>query len=156
MRSVFTRADHSKAAEGSAALTRAGLWYVSCVIAAGAVTLLWRFPQSVPDIGLFIGLLLASSLASSHRLRLPLGANSSTLSVSYATDFASLFLIGTDLTMVVAATSAFVQIHAGRAARTDQEEPADPRRLQRRRAGPDGSGRGGGGARASGRRGRCR
>ena len=28
---------------------------------------------------------------------------------SYATDFASLFLIGTDMTMVVAATSAFVQ-----------------------------------------------
>ena len=89
--------------------TRGGLLYVSCVIAAGAVTLLWRFPQSVPDIGLFIGLLLASSLASSHRLRLPLGANSSTLSVSYATDFAALFLIGTDLTMVVAAASAFVQ-----------------------------------------------
>ena len=63
----------------------------------------------MPDIGLFIGLLLASSLASSHRLRLPLGANSSTLSVSYATDFAALFLIGTDLTMVVAATSAFAQ-----------------------------------------------
>jgi diguanylate cyclase (GGDEF)-like protein/PAS domain S-box-containing protein len=85
------------------------MWYVSAVIAAGAVTLLWQFPRSVPDLGLFIGLLLASSLASSHRLRLPLGTNSSTLSVSYATDFAALFLIGTDLTMVVAATSAFAQ-----------------------------------------------
>ena len=109
MRSVFTRADQPKAAEGSATLTRAGLWYVSVVIAAGAVMLVWRFPRSVPDIGLFIGLLLVSALASSHRLRLPLGASSSTLSVSYATDFASLFLIGTDLTMIVSATSAFAQ-----------------------------------------------
>ena len=82
---------------------------MSAVIAAGAVTLLWQFPRAVPDLGLFIGLLLASSLASSHRLRLPLGTNSSTLSVSYATDFAALFLLGTDLTMVVAATSAFAQ-----------------------------------------------
>ena len=55
---------------------------------AGLVTLIWRFPPGVPDLVLFIGLLLASSLASSHRLRLPLGTSSSTLSVSYAIDFA--------------------------------------------------------------------
>jgi diguanylate cyclase (GGDEF)-like protein/PAS domain S-box-containing protein len=109
VRSVSSRAGASSGADKASALPRAGWLYVSCVIAAGAVLLLWRFPRSVPDIGLFIGLLLASSLASSHRLRLPLGANSSTLSVSYATDFAALFLIGTDLTMVVAATSAFAQ-----------------------------------------------
>jgi diguanylate cyclase (GGDEF)-like protein/PAS domain S-box-containing protein len=109
VRSVFSRAVARQAAYGGPALPRAGLVYVSCVIAAGVALLLWHFPRSVPDIGLFVGLLLASSLASSHRLRLPLGANSSTLSVSYATDFAALFLIGTDLTTVVAATSAFAQ-----------------------------------------------
>ena len=107
--SVVARTDQPQAAAGPSGPTGVALWYVSTVIAAGAVTLLWRFPHSMPDIGLFIAMLLASTVASSHRLRLPLGANSSTLSVSYATDFASLFLIGTDLTMIVAATSAFVQ-----------------------------------------------
>jgi diguanylate cyclase (GGDEF)-like protein/PAS domain S-box-containing protein len=106
---VFARTAGPGSSTGAPALARAGLWYASSVIAAGALILLGRFPHSVADPGLFIGLLLASSLASSCRLRLPLGGNSSTLSVSYATDFASLFLIGTDLTMVVAATSAFVQ-----------------------------------------------
>jgi hypothetical protein len=58
---------------------------------------------------LFGTLLAASAIASSLRLKVPLGASSSTLSVSYSVDFAALLLIGTDLTMVVAGVSAWLQ-----------------------------------------------
>jgi len=90
-----------------------GRAYVVTVVIAGLLTLIWRFPQALPNPMLFAGLLLASSLASSHRVRLPLVSSSSTLSVSYAIDFASLFLVGTDLTMLVGATSALVQSTLG-------------------------------------------
>jgi diguanylate cyclase (GGDEF)-like protein/PAS domain S-box-containing protein len=104
-------------------MTPRGLAYVLAVLVAGGAVLVWRFPRSVPEVGLFVALLIASSLASSRRLRLPLGASSSTLSVSYATDFAALFLIGTDLTMIVAATSAFTQSILGVAPAAKKRNP---------------------------------
>jgi len=83
--------------------------FVSLVIAAGvAVLTLWG-PRHVPHPVLFGVLLSASALASSLRLRVPLGASSSNLSISYSVDFAALLLIGTDLTMVVAGVSAWLQ-----------------------------------------------
>jgi diguanylate cyclase (GGDEF)-like protein/PAS domain S-box-containing protein len=90
-----------------------GRAYIIAVVLAGFATLVWRFPPDLPDPMLFSVLLLASSLASSHRVRLPLASSSSTLSVSYAVDFASLFFVGTDLTMLVGATSALVQSTLG-------------------------------------------
>jgi diguanylate cyclase (GGDEF)-like protein/PAS domain S-box-containing protein len=96
-------------------MTPAGLFYVAGVTVAGIVALAWNLPTSIPDLPLFLVLLVLSSLSSNQRLRLPLGSSSSTLSVSYATDFAALFLIGTDLTTIVAAVSAFAQSTLGAA-----------------------------------------
>jgi diguanylate cyclase (GGDEF)-like protein/PAS domain S-box-containing protein len=110
-------------ARGGEHIPRAGLYYVVAVIVAGAGTLAWNMPRGIPDPPLFAALLLLSSLASNHRLRLPLGSSSSTLSVSYATDFAALFLIGTDLTMIVSAASAFTQSTFGSASNGRARNP---------------------------------
>ena len=84
--------------------------YVGGIIAAGAVLLVACFPtQFVGNIYLFIGLLLLSSVTSVFKVNLPLARRSSTMSVSYAVDFASLLLLGPAETMVVAAASAFSQ-----------------------------------------------
>jgi diguanylate cyclase (GGDEF)-like protein/PAS domain S-box-containing protein len=83
--------------------------FVSTVIAAAGIVLLLRGPRSSPNPVLFVILLAASALASSFRLRLPLGANSTNLSISYSVDFAALLLIGTELTMLVAGISAWIQ-----------------------------------------------
>ena len=75
-----------------------------------AVALLWlRVPQDVPNVALFVTLMMASSLASGYKLRLPLGTGVSTLSISYTFDFAAMLLLGVDLSMVVAAVSAWTQ-----------------------------------------------
>jgi diguanylate cyclase (GGDEF)-like protein/PAS domain S-box-containing protein len=83
--------------------------FVSVIIAAGVTVLMLWGPRHVPNPVLFGTLLAASAIASSLRLKVPLGASSSTLSVSYSVDFAALLLIGTDLTMVVAGVSAWLQ-----------------------------------------------
>jgi diguanylate cyclase (GGDEF)-like protein/putative nucleotidyltransferase with HDIG domain len=58
---------------------------------------------------LFGVLLVCSSLASALKVSLPLATSGSTMSVSYAVDFAALLLLGADETMVVAAASACAQ-----------------------------------------------
>ncbi|HVD90910.1 MAG TPA: HD domain-containing phosphohydrolase [Vicinamibacterales bacterium] len=84
--------------------------YVGSIIAAGGAMLVAFFPtQFVGNIYLFIGLLLLSSITSVFKVNLPLARRSSTMSVSYAVDFASLLLLGPAETMVVAAASAFSQ-----------------------------------------------
>jgi diguanylate cyclase (GGDEF)-like protein/PAS domain S-box-containing protein len=83
--------------------------FVAAIIAAGALVLALWGPRHVPDPMVFGSMLAASALASSLRLRVPLGARSSNLSVSYCVDFAALLLIGTELTMVVAGISAWLQ-----------------------------------------------
>jgi diguanylate cyclase (GGDEF)-like protein/PAS domain S-box-containing protein len=100
-----------------------GLAYLAVVVLFGAGAFVWRFPTAAPDPTLFLSLLVASYVASRYRLRLPLGSSSSTLSVSYATDFAALFLIGTDLTMIVAATSAFTQSTLGSTSGSQSRNP---------------------------------
>jgi diguanylate cyclase (GGDEF)-like protein/putative nucleotidyltransferase with HDIG domain len=84
--------------------------YVSGVIAVGGLLFLRYFP--VPFTGnllLFLLLLVLSSVTSVFKVNLPLARRSSTMSVSYAVDFASLLLLGAHETMVVAAVSAFSQ-----------------------------------------------
>ncbi len=93
--------------------TPAGDVFVALVIGAGLAVLLLSFPKVVPNVWLFLALTAASCLASGLRLRLPLGASASSLSVSYTVDFAALLLIGRDLTTVVAAASAFTQSTVG-------------------------------------------
>src|SRR5579871_1586916 len=83
--------------------------YVGAVLAAGAITLLLYAPRSIGNVWLFALLLCCSSLASALKVSLPLATSGSTMSVSYAVDFASLLLIGADQTMLVGAASAFSQ-----------------------------------------------
>jgi len=66
-----------------------------------------RFDQPI----LFVALLLLSSISAAMKVALPLTSSGSTMSVSYAVDFASLLLLGPDETMIVAASSAFSQCH---------------------------------------------
>ena len=54
---------------------------------------------------------MLSSATAALKVKLPLTTSSSTMSVSYAVDFASLLLIGPHETMLVAAGSAFSQCH---------------------------------------------
>ena len=84
--------------------------FVCTVIAVGAVLLAYFFPSKtfgspVP----FLVLLTLSSVTSVFKVNLPLARSGSTMSVSYAVDFASLLLLGPNETMLVAAASAWSQ-----------------------------------------------
>jgi diguanylate cyclase (GGDEF)-like protein/putative nucleotidyltransferase with HDIG domain len=63
----------------------------------------------IANVPFFATLLLLSSLASAFKVSLPLTSSGSTMSVSYAVDFAALLLLGADETMLVAAASAWSQ-----------------------------------------------
>jgi putative nucleotidyltransferase with HDIG domain len=86
--------------------------YVGTVIAAGlmvfaAAITRARFDQPV----LFCALLVLSPLMAALKVYLPLTNGGSTLSVSYAVDFAALLLLGPDETTIVAAAGAVSQCH---------------------------------------------
>jgi putative nucleotidyltransferase with HDIG domain len=83
--------------------------YVGSIIVAGAATLAIFAPHGLGRPWFFIVLLLCSSLASALKVTLPLATSGSTMSVSYAVDFAALLLLGADETMIVAAVSAWSQ-----------------------------------------------
>jgi diguanylate cyclase (GGDEF)-like protein/putative nucleotidyltransferase with HDIG domain len=92
------------------ALPVAAALYISVVILTGAVLVVWLGPRATFDRPiLFIGLLAASSVTSAFKVRLPLARSGSTMSVSYAVDFASLLLLGANPTMLVAVASAWSQ-----------------------------------------------
>jgi diguanylate cyclase (GGDEF)-like protein/putative nucleotidyltransferase with HDIG domain len=83
--------------------------FVGAVLAAGTVTLAVFLPHSLQNPVLFAFLLSCSSLTSALKVSLPLASSGSTMSVSYAVDFAALLLLGADQTMLVAAASAWSQ-----------------------------------------------
>src|SRR3954447_13130681 len=83
--------------------------YVALVVLAGAVGLALFGPHAIVNPGLFVALLLCSSFASALKVNLPLTSSGSTMSVSYAVDFAALLLLGADATLWVAASSAWSQ-----------------------------------------------
>ena len=83
--------------------------YVGAVLAAGAVVIVLFWPHSFVNPVLFAALLIGSSLASALKVNLPLTRSGSTMSVSYAVDFAALLLLGANETMLVAAASAWSQ-----------------------------------------------
>jgi diguanylate cyclase (GGDEF)-like protein/putative nucleotidyltransferase with HDIG domain len=95
---------------------------VCVVIAVGAVLLGLYFPVAriVRDPLPFIVLVLLSSITSGLKVTLPLARSGSTMSVSYAVDFASLLVLGPDETMIVAAVSAWSQCTF----RTKERNPA--------------------------------
>ncbi|PYR18984.1 MAG: hypothetical protein DMF98_25115 [Acidobacteria bacterium] len=84
--------------------------YVAAVIFAG----ISLFAVCAPHMQfqqplLFMALLVLSSASAALKVHLPLTASKSTMSVSYAVDFASLLLLGPHETMLVAAGSALSQ-----------------------------------------------
>src|SRR5215471_8510476 len=87
--------------------------YVASVIAAGAIVMAVCLPlvdishQSV----LFVALVAVASASAALKVTLPITTSGSTMSVSYAVDFASLLLLGPHATIVVAVASAFCQCH---------------------------------------------
>ena len=84
--------------------------YVGSVIALGAILLIANFPvKSLESPWLFLLLLVLSSITSVFKVNLPLARSGSTMSVSYAVDFAALLLLGPHETMVVATASAYSQ-----------------------------------------------
>jgi diguanylate cyclase (GGDEF)-like protein/putative nucleotidyltransferase with HDIG domain len=84
--------------------------YVGSVIALGAGLLVVCFPvETFGTPWLFLLLLALSSITSVFKVNLPIARGGSTMSVSYAVDFASLLLLGPNETMVVAAASAYSQ-----------------------------------------------
>jgi diguanylate cyclase (GGDEF)-like protein/putative nucleotidyltransferase with HDIG domain len=83
--------------------------YVGTVLTAGVVILALFAPHSIGDLVLFAALLCLSSLASALKVSLPLATSGSTMSVSYAVDFAALLLLGANETMLVAMASAWSQ-----------------------------------------------
>jgi diguanylate cyclase (GGDEF)-like protein/putative nucleotidyltransferase with HDIG domain len=86
--------------------------YVRLVVVAGAALLLACLPLARFDQPfVFLALLFLSSASAALKVQLPLTTSGSTLSVSYAVDFASLLLLGPHETMLVAAGSAYSQCH---------------------------------------------
>ena len=84
--------------------------YVGAVIAVGSVILVRYLPEATFDRpGMFAALLGLSALTSVFKVNLPLARRASTMSVSYAVDFASLLVLGPNETMLVAAASAWSQ-----------------------------------------------
>jgi len=83
--------------------------YVGAVLAIGLVVLVAFVPHTIGDPALFVALLFFSSLASALKVNLPLTKSGSSMSVSYAVDFAALLLLGANETMIVAAVSAWSQ-----------------------------------------------
>jgi diguanylate cyclase (GGDEF)-like protein/putative nucleotidyltransferase with HDIG domain len=84
--------------------------YVGAAIALGAGLFVVFFPvETLSSPWLFLLLLALSSITSVFKVNLPLARSGSTMSVSYAVDFASLLLLGPNETMVVAAASAYSQ-----------------------------------------------
>src|SRR5215831_4942122 len=93
-------------------LPRPARVYVGAVIAAGLALMVLRLPDiTFAQPLLFVALLVLSSVSAALKVSLPLTTSGSTMSVSYAVDFASLLLLGPNETMLVAAGSAFSQCH---------------------------------------------
>jgi diguanylate cyclase (GGDEF)-like protein/putative nucleotidyltransferase with HDIG domain len=93
-------------------LPRPARLYVGGVIAIGLTLMLLRLPDATfAQPVLFVALLVLSSMTAALKVHLPLTTSGSTMSVSYAVDFASLLLLGPHETMLVAAGSAFSQCH---------------------------------------------
>jgi diguanylate cyclase (GGDEF)-like protein/PAS domain S-box-containing protein len=83
--------------------------FIVAVVAAAILVVLFRVPRHIDNLRGFFVLLVASSLASGLKLRLPLGTSASNLSISYTFDFAALLLLGPGPATLVAGFSAWTQ-----------------------------------------------
>ena len=93
-------------------LPRPGRAYIAAVLAVGAALFAVGLPQiAFHHPALFVGLFALSSITAALKVPLPLTSSGSTISVSYAVDFAALLLLGPHEAMLVGAGSAFSQCH---------------------------------------------
>jgi len=83
--------------------------YVGVVIALGATALVALFPPACPKPTLFLLFLAVSSAAAAFKISLPLSKGGSTMSVSYASDFTALLLMGPGQTMIISMVSGWAQ-----------------------------------------------
>ncbi|HYE87082.1 MAG TPA: ATP-binding protein [Vicinamibacterales bacterium] len=107
--SLMHSATTSPAAAADDRQTLTARLVIATVIAAGALTLVSRWPTAFPDAGLTILLLVASVLLSLMKLSLPLVRGDATISMAYAIDFAALLLCGADVAMMIAMFAVVVQ-----------------------------------------------
>jgi hypothetical protein len=82
-------------------LPRRAQIFVALVIAAGAGLIAMVLPVSTDEPLLFASMLVLSVTTSVLKINLPLPRSRSTMSVSYAVDFAALLMLGTPLAMVI-------------------------------------------------------
>jgi hypothetical protein len=88
------------------------------LFAAGLGALFMQPPgASYAHPAVFLALLAAAAIASVFKVELPLSQHGATMSLSFAFEFASLLMLGTHATMVIAASSAWVQGTAARGQR---------------------------------------
>jgi diguanylate cyclase (GGDEF)-like protein/putative nucleotidyltransferase with HDIG domain len=85
--------------------------FVCTVIAIGGALCLTILPLGTDRPMMFAALALLSVLTSVFKVTLPLPRSASTMSVSYAVDFAALLMLGSAQTMVIGAISALCQCH---------------------------------------------
>jgi diguanylate cyclase (GGDEF)-like protein/putative nucleotidyltransferase with HDIG domain len=91
-------------------LPRSGRAYIAAVLAIGAALFVVCLPHvTFQHPALFVGLFALSSITAALKVQLPLTSSGSTISVSYAVDFAALLLLGPHAAMLVGAGSAFSQ-----------------------------------------------
>jgi diguanylate cyclase (GGDEF)-like protein/putative nucleotidyltransferase with HDIG domain len=89
-----------------------GRVYVASVIATSGVLAACCLPRARFDHPFLLGaLVISSAAAAAFKRHVPRPSGHSTMSVSYAVNFASLLLLGPHETMLVAAASAFSQCH---------------------------------------------
>jgi diguanylate cyclase (GGDEF)-like protein/putative nucleotidyltransferase with HDIG domain len=90
-------------------LPRAARLFVSGVIAAAVLIVLGAIPLETEQPLLFAALLVLSAFTSLLKVTLPLPRSASTMSVSYAVNFAALLMLGIEPTIVIGALSALCQ-----------------------------------------------
>ena len=94
-------------------LPLAGRVYVASVIAAGAIVMAFCLPLAdyTHQPVLFAALAILGSAFAALKVRLPITTSGSSMSVSYAVDFAALLLLGPHEAMIVTVASTFCQCH---------------------------------------------
>jgi diguanylate cyclase (GGDEF)-like protein/putative nucleotidyltransferase with HDIG domain len=84
--------------------------YVGATIALGALLVVWLGPKSAfNNPPLFVLFLILSAVTSAFKVSLPLAKSGSTMSLSYAVDFAALLVLGPNETMLIAVASGWSQ-----------------------------------------------
>jgi PAS domain S-box-containing protein len=90
-------------------LTKGTRLYIGAVTAAGVVLLVQFFPREIPHPLIAAALLVGTLTLSIFKLRLPVAHGRSTMSMSAATDFTALLVVGPEVAMTIAAAGVLLQ-----------------------------------------------